>query len=177
VIVPGCKLFGGCFPHSGKTFLTSYSEEKYFTGVLLVKLMRRVVLPALQRNCGPKPWRMVCDGDGAFKSTLFLEFCHTEGIILVPHPAASPDLNPEENVWSEGDRKVDAAVFESKKWRKGAAGTGKQIAQEDKDEWDEFVKTQYRKVTERFVLNCTSQEEMEGRLCEVIGAEGRRIKR
>ena len=175
--MPACRLFGGCFPHSGKTFLTSYSEEKYFTGPLLVKLMTKVVIPALKRNCGPAPYRMVCDGDGAFKSTLFLELCHSENIILVPHPAASPDLNPQENVWSEGDRKVDAAVMESKKWRKGAGGTGKQISQEDKDEWDEFCKTHYRKVTAQYVWNCTSQEEMETRLCWVIGANGRRINR
>jgi hypothetical protein len=156
--------------------LCSYSGMK-FKARSLVAMTRRVVVPALRRNCGPAPWRLLCDGDGAFRSTLFLELCHQVGIILVPHPGNSPDLNPDENAWSEGDRFVERAVFESAKWRKGAAGTGKQVSQADKDEWDEFVKTEFRKITPQFILNCTTQKEMVSRLEEVVAKDGRRIKK
>ena len=174
VIVPGCKLFGGCFPRTGKQFLCSCSRTT-FTGKVLVELFRRVVTPALRRNAGPGPWRIVCDGDGAFKSTIFSLYCEEVGIIRVPHPAVSPDLNPEENVWSEGDRIIEAAVMEVPKWRKGVPGTGKQIKQSDKDAWDAFVKKQYRRVSTSFVHNCTSQAEMEERNCLVIAYNGERI--
>ena len=174
IIVPQCKLFGGCFPRTGKQFLCSFSGH-YFTAAVLVELFKRVVTPALRRNAGPGPWRIVCDGDGAFKSTSFEQYCEEVGIIKVPHPASSPELNPEENVWSEGDRIVEAAVMEVPKWRKGVKGTGKEIKQSDKDAWDTFVKEQYRKVSTRFVFNCTSQKEMEERISQVIAWNGERI--
>ena len=167
-------MFGGCFPRTGKQFLCSYTDRTFTTEVCL-EFFKRVVTPALRRNAGPRPWRIVCDGDGAFKSTAFEQYCEEVGIIKVPHPASSPELNPEENVWSEGDRIVEAAVMEVPKWRKGVKGTGKEIKQSDKDAWDTFVKEQYRKVSTRFVFNCTSQQEMEERISQVIAWNGERI--
>ena len=174
IITPQCKLFGGCFPRTGKQFLCSYTDRTFTTEVCL-EFFKRVVTPALRRNAGPGPWRIVCDGDGAFKSTAFEQYCEEVGIIKVPHPASSPELNPEENVWSEGGRIIEAAVFETPKWRKGVPGTGKQIKQADKDAWDKFVKEQYRKVSVRFVLNSTSQREMEERISQVIAWNGERL--
>ena len=173
IIPPSCKLFGGCFPRNGKQFVCSFAGT--FTTEVLLILFKRVVTPALRRNAGPGPWRVVCDGDGAFKSTAFQQYCDEVGIIKVDHPAGSPDLNPEENVWSECDRHVEQAVMEDPYWRKGAPGTGQQVKQSDKDRWDGFVKTQCRKVAPRFILNATSQQEMEERCCLVIAHDGARI--
>ena len=172
IIPPSCKLFGGCFPRNGKQFVCSFAGT--FTTEVLLILFKRVVTPALRRNAGPGPWRIVCDGDGAFRSTAFKQYCDEVGIIKVDHPASSPDLNPEENVWSECDRHVELAVMEDRFWRKGAPGTGQQVKQRDKDRWDRFVKVQCRKVTPRFILNSTSQQEMEERDSLVIAYDGER---
>ena len=173
VIAPCANLFGGCFPPTGGQFVTSFTGT--FTAETLCEKFRRVVIPALRRNCGPPPWKCIMDGDGAFNSTAFKQLCEEEGIIREPHPANSPDMNPQENGWSKGDAYLEVAVWETKKWSDGIPGTGKQIPEEEKEAWAKFCVQQQRKVTKTFFKNCTSQDSMESRCCAVIAANGRRI--
>jgi len=168
--VPGTNVFGGMGPGASGTgklmFLTAYAV---FNKETCVALFEKYVVPALRREYGERTWTIMVDGDGAFKSDLFKEFCQDNGIEIYDHPSKSPDLAPIENAWNVGEEKIADLALKERKWRNGAARNAANYAA-----WEKLVLTGIRKVGRSFYGKLI--DGMPARVQRMVDNDGWRIK-
>ena len=118
-----------------------------------------------------RAYLIVCDGDGAFKSHFFKDFCVEHRIRLFEHTPRSADLNPIENLWNVGNESIADYVFEHKKWRDGVQRNAKNMSDFTKI----VLKFIRRAATNKYVSSLI--QSMPGRVKEVIKKNGWKIKK
>jgi len=165
-MAPGTKLFGG-FGGGRLIFLKSYTTFNRFT---CVEFFKRTVVPALRRMYGSRRYLIMCDGDGAFKSFLFEQYCKEAGIDLIEWPPYSADLAPMENTWAEGDSRLEVEVNASRTWR-----TGVKVNQTNLKAWDVLVHKKFRGIPSSFYVNAAAG--MEARIARMVELKGARIRK
>ena len=167
---PSVKVCGGISPVAGGKLLF-LQEFKRFNAQTAVKIFEIRLLPALKKAFPRKKKFLIqIDGDGAFTSFQFLEFCKENGLEIYPHPSRSPDIAPIENVWNEAERRCSEAAFESRFWRKGALRNQKNL-----DKWAVLLKKQIRATaaSKNFVMKLINS--MPDRIDKVIDLKGWKI--
>jgi hypothetical protein len=100
-------------------------------------------MPAALSKCARR-WLIQVDGDGAFKSDLFADFCEEYGLDRYPHPSKSPDLALIENAWNMGEDGITDLALAHRKWRDGA-----ERVKANYEAWRKLVKKGIRKVKRR----------------------------
>lgn len=148
-------------------FLKSYVK---FNKGSCISMFRSAVVPALRRKYGDRRFLVMTDGDGAFRSKLFEQYCEEAGIDLVDFPPYSGDIAPMENVWAEGDRRLLLKVGENKKWRSGV-----KVNKRNLKDWDTIVHKTFRQIPSPFYTNTVNG--LDARIADMVSRKGGRVPR
>lgn len=138
----------------GKVTLHIFTEN--LTGLLYKKILWKKLLPSMRRLYGESRWVLVQDNDPKHTSKTVKNYMQKANIILCEGwPAASPDLNPIENIWGIMKHEV------SKK------------RPETLEELEDAIKIIWRRIPHEYIVNCI--QSMPKRLRLVVTTRGSKI--
>src|SRR5665648_205705 len=104
----------GCFSAHGPGYMAMFEGSMSAAG--LRDIFRDYLLPTVEEHFGEgADWWLLHDNDpGRHKSKVLKEWMHRNYVRPLGFPPYSPDLNPQENVWAEMDKRMDSTRADTK---------------------------------------------------------------